>query len=227
MYISKLSYQLSNGLSYNVNKDHKKRSLEKGINNLIPIISFSSNYKKYKETRALHKKWHSQNKLEYFYDVRFSKIRSATYLCNALGIGLLIMPFRILATVVKSFNEHTGRKCKNPHLLRGHPYAVAKFYNKNIGMIIGKQLEYFPKEAVHIAKMHIRDHVQDPYIILDSLYPDPLKTQADIDAQARIDKINDKRPSIIDSPSEEIRKRKERFNKRKEERNAAQSKPTE
>ncbi len=206
MQVSKNKFQLSQSFSYKINKEKKLSSFGKGILNLIPILGFYRNRQNFIATRKLHKKW-SEEKGFYFYDVRHSKAQSAVYLANMLGLGILIMPLRLLATGVKGLDKKLGTEYKNPHLLSKMEMDLAVHLNGNFKMHYEEQCSLYPKEEEYLKRKFFRDHIKDPCLFRKNVYADPIFKSEDHESKERIQNIMFKNEKPIEPIEEKIMKR--------------------
>lgn len=206
MQVSKNKFQLSQSFSYKIDKKRKGISFAKGVLNLIPVAGFYRNRQNFKATRKLHKTW-SDEKGFYFYDVRHSKAQSAVYLANMLGLGILIIPLRLLATAIKKLDKRFGTEYKNPHLLSKMELDLAIHLNKNSKTHYEEQCELYPGEEKYLKRKFFRDHIQNPCLFRKNVYADPIFISGDEEAKQRIADIMFRNKKPIEPIEEKIMRR--------------------
>lgn len=102
--------------------DGKQDWLKNDLKDLIPIISFEENFENFKKAYRRRQIWlkHPENfglelKLHRFYVVRC--------FVNAIGLGILILPFRIAATYIKQSKIESHRYERNMERLDEYNYG--------------------------------------------------------------------------------------------------------
>jgi hypothetical protein len=79
------------------------------ITRVIPILSFPENTAKFIDSFKDRIKWESDKHQEF--DEEFSNYRLFRYAVHAIGLGILFVPIRIIATYMKSYDKKHGREC--------------------------------------------------------------------------------------------------------------------
>lgn len=213
MQISKKKFQFTESFCYKVDKYNKRNSYLKGLINLIPILSFKRNYKNWKETRKIHKQWHD-SKGYHFYDVRHSKVRSTKYFINMIGLGILIVPLRILATQMKKRDKANGWEYRNPHLLQDVEMDMAIHLNENSNATFEEQNARFPGEEDYLKRKIFRNHVKDPCFFRTNVYPDPIFIQGDMEAKERVFQFRQKENEKKEEELKKLPTKEEKIMKR-------------
>jgi hypothetical protein len=177
--ISQERYLFTESLAFIPPKDNAAQYVAEEVIKAIPLVSiilaaldFMDAYEKRKFTEQ------NQHKF-YIFDVRFSILSLAKHAINAIGLGILILPFRLMATYMREDDLLHKRKCDNPHFLdthRAHECWMANASRKEgyIGL-----LKFCPNEFEFCQRMIYRDNYQYPQFIFNSVYGDPLEKPTD------------------------------------------------
>jgi len=107
--ISLRRHLFTEAFAYDLDAKNKPKKTFAEITHLIPLVSFPDNTAKFIEAIQDRMKWESDKHQEF--DESFSNFSLLKYFINAVGLGILIIPFRMTATYMKSEDEKHGRTC--------------------------------------------------------------------------------------------------------------------
>lgn len=153
------------------------------IINLLPVISLFTEgrnlAKCIKKNRLYHEPAHDESKR--IYDVRFSAYSIALHAINTIGLGILILPIRLIATHMRANDILEGKEFDNPHFLTGWQLMTCGGINDAKDRFYNGILNHCPDAIDYAQRMAYRDHIKHPEHIYQSLrlYPDPLRKPED------------------------------------------------
>lgn len=177
--ISQERYLFTESLAFIAPKDQKYKYITEEVIKVIPLVSiilaaqdFMDAYEKRKFTEQ------NQHK-SYIFDVRFSVLSLAKHAINTIGLGILILPFRLMATYMREDDLLHKRKCDNPHFLDSYKLHDCWVANSSRQEGYEGLLEFCPNEFDFCQRMVFRDNYQYPQHIFNSVYGDPLEKPTD------------------------------------------------
>jgi len=167
LYIQAFAYK-----GFDEKQKSKLTTVFHSVVDLIPIVSSYRNYEKYKNMKCMHKKW-AENKSTYMYDARFSQANQCKYLVNAIGLGLLLIPLKIMATALHGYDKKKGKEFNNPHFLNAAEIDKAKSLNQYREsdykkLTKGRQNDKEFKQIIHDEVF--TDHTKNPHRIKKCLF---------------------------------------------------------
>lgn len=152
--------------------DAEKISIDYVVDELkktIPIISFTQNDDLY-DSIVKRLEWSYEKNNPYIFDLRFSGWMISRHVINVIGLGILIIPFRLIATALKPYVEF-----ENPHFLNEDRFDICKTCTEHPEWLYESKSKKLPEEELEISREFIfRNHVQNPEYLYPSLYQDPL-----------------------------------------------------
>lgn len=172
-------YIFTESLAFVSPKTKKESYALKEILRLIPIVSILVEARELSDT-IKKRSFYKEHKQEgYIYDVRFSSLSIAKHAVNLIGLGILILPFRSIATAMRENDIANSKECENPHFLDYWKMNTCMMINANQQAHYEGILKYCPEEDDYCKRMAFRDHVKYPEYLLKSLYEDPFEKSSD------------------------------------------------
>lgn len=112
--------------SYGLEPINPKKAISE-MTHLIPIISLPNNSSKLIYSLKDRMEWEKSaiDLKRFSFDEEFSNYRLFKYVVHAIGLGILLVPVRIVATYMKSYDEKNGRTC--PYDSPYHPCLNPKY----------------------------------------------------------------------------------------------------
>lgn len=148
-----------------------------GILKHIPILSLAVEAPHLFETIRNRVIYEFDSEKKYVYDVRFSGWSIAQSIVYALGLGILITPFRIAAEFMRS--EDKGKEpFSNPHLLDQSDLEWAIWDVR--GSDTTTLASYFPENPQFCYQVLMRDHHLHPELLFNTLYPSQIDNKNDL-----------------------------------------------
>lgn len=181
--ISPSRFLFTESFAYKTPEKDKTSFIFREILNLIPIVSVLTEgrnlVKSIKNNSLYHEKAHEESKR--IFDVRFSAYSITLHAVNTVGIGIIILPIRLIATYMRSNDLKEDKEFDNPHFLTGWQLMTCKNMNVNQDVSYNGFLNHCPDATDYAQRMAYRDHIKNPEYIYKSLslYPDPLRKPED------------------------------------------------
>lgn len=181
--ISTFRYIFTESFSYKIPEKKHIDYIGSEICNLIPIISIFTSTTKLYDSVKKNRVYHDKTKIGHrmIYDIRFSKCSIILHFINTIGLGILILPIRLIATYMKNFDEKNGYSFDNPHFLNDIQFRSCTDLNNNKQEYCEGILKYVPNEIEYVKRMIHRNHILYPEYSYKSLcqYPDPFRKAGD------------------------------------------------
>lgn len=182
--ISQNRYLFTQSLAFIPKSKYKWVYIAKEAVKIIPLLSI---FPQALELNSTLKKRHFYRKTSgCMWDVRFSYLSIAKQSINLLGLGVLILPFRIAATHMHNKDVKHKRLCDNPHRLGYWHLRDCKMINECQQEHYEGILRNCPRATDYAKRMAFRDHVQYPEYLHTSAYKDPFEIPSDAPIKADI-----------------------------------------
>ena len=172
-------------LPHNPSTEQKVAYVVTGILRCIPIVSIAIEAPILYESIKNRVIYEFFNDKEYVYDVRFSSLSIIQSVIHALGLGILLVPFRLVADFLHSTDKGSMEPFSNPHLLNKSDWQWAIWDVR--GTPAEKLFPYFPENKEFCYQILMRDHHLHPELLFNTLYPSSIDTEED---KALIEKFN-------------------------------------
>jgi|GEM_PF-4777305 hypothetical protein len=184
--ISENRFLFTQSLGFIPRSEHKGVYIAREALKLIPIISIFAQGFELRDT--LEKKdFYRSHRYTHVWDVRFSDQSIAVQIINLLGLGILILPFRLVATYLHHDDNKNGRKHPNPHRLEDVNLMICTESNKDQDVYYNVILCQCPGSEDYAQRMAYRDNIQFPEYLCRSLYPDPFAKDSDRKIKEKIE----------------------------------------
>lgn len=181
--ISPSRFLFTESLAYKLPEKDNGSYIFREILNLIPVISLFTGGKTLAETikknRLYHEPAHEESKR--IYDVRLSAYSITLHAVNTIGLGILILPIRLIATYMRTHDILEEKKFDNPHFLTGWQLMTCRDRNSHQDTYYQGILNHCPDAIDYAQRMAYRDNIKHPEHLYEhlSLYPDPLRKPED------------------------------------------------
>lgn len=177
--ITQERYLFTESLAFIAPKDSKPKYILEEFLKVLPLVSIIMEAKDFKETIHNRKVYEDDLHGNYIFDVRFSSLSITKHAVNLIGLGVLILPFRLVATYLRENDLSHSRKCDNPHFLDDLKIQTCTMINQNAQTHYEGMLKHVPGEEDFCKRRVFRDHIQHPEYLYKSCYKDPFEKPGD------------------------------------------------
>ena len=161
--INASQYIFTESFSYRIPEKNRISYIVSEVFNLIPIISIFTSCGKLYDSVKKNRVYHAGGiDREIIYDIRFSKCSIVLHLINTIGLGILILPIRLITTCMKSFDEKNGYMFDNPHFLTERQLKACLDLNDYKQEYCEGLLKHVPNEIDYVHRMIHRNHIFYP-----------------------------------------------------------------
>lgn len=163
-------------LKYNPDRDGKTNiDIILGLARLIPVVSLFVEMPHLVEIikKRIIYEIKKDEQDGYVFDMRFSTLSILSSLVHAVGLGILLIPIRISATIIGAFDSVDKDPFDNPHFLNKAQWHEAVEVMGRVHQIFFEP--YFPEEGPHSKTAYLiarREHNFYPEMLFNTLYPD-------------------------------------------------------
>jgi len=110
--ISLRRHLFTEAFAYDLSTKNKAKKTVVEITRIIPFISFPENTANFIDALKDRVNWEKDITSKRFtFEEEFSNYRLFRYVVHAIGLGILFIPVRIVATKMKESDEKHGRRC--------------------------------------------------------------------------------------------------------------------
>lgn len=187
--ISSSRFLFSESFTYQMPENDQASYIFKEILNLLPVISLftggSALVQSIKKNRLYHENDDEESKR--IYDVRFSAYSIALHTVNTIGLGILILPIRLIATSMRTNDILEGKEFDNPHFLNDWQLMSCESINNHKDTFYNGILNHRPNQgdeatwSDYAKRMAYRDHIKYPEHLFENkcAYKDPFRKSED------------------------------------------------
>lgn len=184
--ISQERYLFTESLAFILPEDNKVEYIVKEIIRSLPVTSIFASGAKFIDCYEKRKFTEENIQKSYVFDVRFSVLSLVKHAVNALGLAILILPLRIIATCMREYDLAHNWKCENPHFLHWSQIQICNMIYINQKTHYEGLLELCPGEDDYAKRMAFRDHIQYPEYLYKSVYKDPFEKTEDLKIKKKL-----------------------------------------